>query len=110
LRQDEATHRRLYIQRSGLLHYNERRDAWQCCPLARWSVLDIWTYIHSNSVPYNAAYDVLTRIGIPIAEQRIGPFAVDRALGYGQLAVLRRGWPDLFNRFAARYPEARGYA
>lgn len=109
LRADEAVRRRQYLRRDGQLHFNQRRNAWQCCPLAYWSVMDIWTYIHSNSVPYNAAYDVLTRVGIPLDEQRIGPFAVERVLGYGQLAILKRGWPELFNRFAEQHPEARAY-
>ena len=43
-------------------------------------------------------------------DQRIGPFAVEAVVAYGQLARLREGWPEVFARFAARYPEARRYA
>lgn len=109
LRIEENTRRRLYLRRYGPLHFNQRRDAWQCSPIAKWSTADVWTYILSRDIPCNTAYDVLERIGVPLEEQRIGPFAVERALGYGQLAILKRGWPDLFNRFAEKYPEARSY-
>jgi hypothetical protein len=27
----------------------------------------------------------------------------------GQLAILKRGWPALYNRFAAAHPEAASY-
>ncbi len=70
---------------------------------------DVWAYIVSNNVSYNAAYDRLAEIGVPLAQQRIGPLAVERVLGYGQIALLKRGWPELWNRYAERYPEVRAY-
>jgi 3'-phosphoadenosine 5'-phosphosulfate sulfotransferase (PAPS reductase)/FAD synthetase len=109
LRADENVRRRLLIRTRGATFYNERRRIWTCCPIAAWSVRDVWSYILSRGILYNAAYDVLDRLGIPLAQQRIGPFAVERVLGRGQLAILKRGWPELFNRFIARYPEARSY-
>lgn len=58
---------------------------------------------------YNRAYDVLAGLGLPLREQRVGPLAVERAIGYGQLAILRRGWPQLYAAFVAKYPEAASY-
>lgn len=109
LRADESVGRRRLLAARGPLFHNARRGLWQCCPLRDWSARDIWTYIQAYDVPYNAAYDVLDRLGVPLEQQRIGPFAVERVLGRGQLAILKAGWPDLFNQFAARYPEARAY-
>jgi len=109
LRTDENARRRVLIRTRGATFYNERRRIWVCCPIAHWSVRDVWAYILSRGIVYNAAYDVLERIGVPLAQQRIGPFAVERVLGRGQLAILKRGWPDLFNRFCERYPEASAY-
>lgn len=82
---------------------------WHCNPLAWWTTRDIWTYIQAYDVPYNAAYDVLDRLGVDLDRQRIGPLANHRVLQFGQLAVLKAGWPSLYNEFAARYPEARNY-
>lgn len=108
LRMDENTHRRLYLKKHGTCHFAYGVGVWQCNPIANWSVRDVWAYIHANGLLYNRAYDQLVRIGVPLEAQRIGPFANARALGYGQLAILRRGWPDLYNAFAAAHPEARG--
>lgn len=107
LRADESARRRMLLRTSGDLYFSKTHQMWHCNPLAWWTVDDVWAYLLSRDVPYNAAYDVLERIGVPLEAQRIGPFAVARALGYGQLAILKRGWPDLYNQFAARYPEAR---
>ena len=109
LRTDENARRRLLLRQRGATFYSERRKLWICCPLAHWSVRDVWAYILSRDIAYNTAYDVLERIGVPLAQQRIGPLANERVLGRGQLAILKRGWSDLFNRFAERYPEARLY-
>ena len=82
---------------------------WQCNPIAHWTVMDVWAYIHIHAIAYNKAYDILTALRVPLDEQRIGALAQRTVLGYGQLEILKRGWPDLFNRFAARFPEARAY-
>ena len=109
LRMDENVRRRRLLLSRGATFYNERRRVWQCHPIAAWTARDVWAYILSRGLPYNAAYDVLDRIGAPLDQQRIGPLANERVLGRGQLAILKKGWPDLFNRFAAAHPEARSY-
>ena len=108
LRADENSRRRVHLRSLGTLYFAGNNQVWQCNPLAWWSVIDVWAYLRTYQAPYNAAYDKLSALGIPLERQRIGPLAVGRVLGYGQLALLKRGWPDLYNRFAARYPEARG--
>lgn len=109
LRAGENSRRYHYLKRFGTLHYAEKHGVWQCNPIAWWSDMDVWAYIHANQVPYSAAYDKLAALGVPLARQRTGPLAQGRALGYGQMAILKRGWPDLYNRFVERYPEASAY-
>lgn len=109
MRADENARRRLMLRTHGLLHYSKTHQMWHCNPLAWWTTRDIWTYIQAYDVPYNAAYDVLDRLGVDLDRQRIGPLANHRVLQFGQLAVLKAGWPSLYNEFAARYPEARNY-
>jgi hypothetical protein len=48
-------------------------------------------------------------LGVPPKAQRVGPFANWRALPYGQLALLKAGWPAEFEAFAERHPEARQF-
>lgn len=109
LRADENSRRRHYLRRFGTLHYATSNEIWQCNPLAWWSAMDVWAYLYANQVPYNTAYDKLQAMGLPLDRQRIGPLANARVLGYGQISILKRGWPDLYNRFAAAYPEATAY-
>lgn len=109
LRAEENSKRRMYLRKYSNLHYSQGHQMWLCNPIGHWKTSDVWAYIAGNGIPYNQAYERLEEIGVPRDRQRIGPLAVERALGYGQLAILKRGWPDVFNRFAERYPEARSY-
>jgi len=109
LRAKENSLRHIHLRKFGTLYFAQKHGVWQCNPIAWWSVQDVWAYIVSNDVPYNAAYDRLSEIGVALEYQRIGPLSQARALGYGQLQILKRGWPELFNQFANKYPEARSY-
>jgi 3'-phosphoadenosine 5'-phosphosulfate sulfotransferase (PAPS reductase)/FAD synthetase len=108
LRADEAAYRRRHLNSQGTLFHCAKTGKWHSNPIAWWTVLDVWAYLLVNSIAYNRAYDVMERIGLPLEDQRIGPF--DAALGAGALAIIKRGWPEHFNRIAARHPEARSYA
>lgn len=110
LRQDESSARRVHLRTFGALFFAQVDDCWHCNPIHDWTWRDVWAYIVSTGADYNRAYDRLEELGIPPERQRVGPLAVERVLGYGQLAILKRGWPDLFNRFAAKHPEARRYS
>lgn len=109
LRADENAYRTKYLRRYGPLAWIKRKELWQCCPLGDWTLQDVWGYLLSRHVPYNAAYDRMAEVGIPLREQRVGPLANRRAIPRGQLANWRRGWPRLFAEFAAKYPEAARY-
>ena len=108
LRQEESAKRRVHLRTCGLL-YQCKNGFWHCNPIGDWTWRDVWAFILSRGLDYNRAYDRLAELGVPPRRQRIGPLAVERVLGYGQLAILKRGWPELFNRFAAEFPEVRGY-
>lgn len=109
LRKDENSYRRVHLNRFGSLFFAQSDDFWHCNPIADWSVMDVWAYIVSRGIDYNRAYDKFTELGVAVERQRIGPFAVERALGYGQLSILKRGWPALYNRFTAVHPDASSY-
>jgi len=109
LRAEENSRRRVHLRTFGHLYYANNYQVWQCNPIAWWSAMDVWAYIYANQVPYNAAYDKLAALGVPLERQRLGPLAQWRALGYGQITLLKRGWPNLYNRFVERYPEASAY-
>ena len=110
IRADENSNRRKHIRAKGTLFYSAKSQQWQCYPLAGWSTADVWAYLVSRDVPYNRAYVRLAELGISPDRQRLGPFANARALPYGQLALLKQGWPEMFERFAELYPEAKQFA
>lgn len=114
LRADENANRKMHIRAHGTNLYAKKNRQWQCYPLAWWKDADVWAYIVSRNVAYNRAYDRLAEISVPLERRRIGPLAVSGSgthdpLHQGQLAILKRGWPNLFNRFSEHYPEARRY-
>lgn len=109
IRADENSRRKTHIRSFGTC-FEKKNGVVQCYPLAWWETRDVWAYLLSRNVPYNRAYDRLSEIGIAPDQQRIGPFASERALPYGQLAILKMGWPEQYERFKAAYPEAGGYA
>lgn len=108
LRAEESNARRITLRKSGLMYQTKSR-MWHVNPIGWWTVRDVWAYIYSRNIDYNKAYDKLEQMGIPREEQRIGPLAVERVLGFGQIAILKRGWPNLYNRFAKAYPEVKNY-
>jgi phosphoadenosine phosphosulfate reductase len=105
IRADESWDRRRCLKKFGLLH-RLPDGRWHCYPVGWWSLNDIWAYIVVNDLPYNRAYDRLSAIGVPAVEQRIGPFATQKALPFGMLGWLKAGWPREFERFAAANPVA----
>jgi 3'-phosphoadenosine 5'-phosphosulfate sulfotransferase (PAPS reductase)/FAD synthetase len=109
LRQEESNARRMHLRKLGPLFLAKSDGAWHCNPIHNWTWRDVWAYIVTNGLDYNKAYDRLEEIGVPPEQQRIGPLAVERVLALGQIAVLKRGWPDVYYRFVAVHPEAAIY-
>jgi len=109
LRQEENSVRRTHLRKNGPLFFAKSEKMWHCNPIHDWTARDVWAYIDSNAVDYNHAYDKLCEIGIDIEYQRIGPLAVERVLGYGQIAILKKCWPDVYHKFLEKHPEAANY-
>lgn len=95
LRAEESAYRRLNAARGPL--YQVASGQWHCLPLLGWTVDDVWAFIAGWDLPYNPVYDVLTRIGVPRSQQRIGPLPLARGW------ELRTGWPVLYERLVDRY-------
>jgi len=83
---------------------------WHCSPLAHFTKPDIWAYLVSREVPYNPVYDRLAELGVPLERRRVAPLTCFRVLQYGSAAILRSGWPDLYNTLAATFPRVREYS
>lgn len=109
IRAGENSYRRIHIRKYGDLFFVKQYRVWHCYPIAWWTTLDVWAYILSRGLLYNRAYDKMDEAGIPLEQQRIGPLAVERVLGRGQIALLKRLWPETYRAFIAAYPEMSTY-
>jgi phosphoadenosine phosphosulfate reductase len=112
LRQEESKGRRIMLRKHGSLFYAKSRDVMECFPLSRWTGKDVWAYIALNELPYPELYDYAedrerARNGAMFAANV--PTYGGESHYNGQLAALKQVYPDLFNHFAAEFPEVRCY-
>lgn len=108
LRMEESRARHL----SGIMHGNlfhlQRDGIMECRPVLRWTYDDIWAYIVSRDLDYNRAYDRMWEL--PEANRRVSYWAGETNIQFGRWVFLRQHYPELWNRFCERFPEARAYA
>ena len=113
LRAEESRVRAINTAQRGLLYRvqtGEYAGAWHCQPIARWSVLDVWAYLLTRGATYNAAYDRMDELGIPLERQRVGPPLDERAVAAGSMEVLRVGWPEQYAAWISAIPEGAAAA
>lgn len=106
VRKQESGARGIHLRSHGYIYYSGAWGHWSCCPLADWTHADVWAYIVARDIPYNPVYDRLAELGVPLEHRRVGPLTAWMVWQYGALAVLRAGWPELYNRFLVAFPEA----
>lgn len=109
LRSEESYGRHKLAQVRGQLFWQKRDALWECLPVAHLSYMDVWAYIIENEIDYCIVYDRLMGMGIPPEDCRLSYWAGETKRRWGRWAILKQGWPELFNRFAAMFPEVRSY-
>ena len=110
LRAEESGRRKIALLRGGVLYRVKADRLWHCCPLAWWSVRDVWAYIVEHDLPYNGLYDHCDAV-FPRESLRGGAWTSTLGANYnGRLVWLRKYYPDLWARFAAEFPEIRQYS
>lgn len=95
-------------QYRGAIFQYRRDGLWACQPIHDWEYNDVWAYIVSNDLDYCGAYDKLW--GAPEEDQRLSYWAGETKRRWGRWAWLKRNYPELFNQFAAEFPDVRNYA
>lgn len=108
LRLEESRGRRMLTVARGQNFHNQRDGIWQCLPVAQFTYADIWAYIASNRLDYNRVYDKME--DLPERERRVSYWAGETNRHMGRWVWLKHHYPDLFNRFAERFPEVRWYS
>lgn len=109
LRSEESYGRRKLAQVRGQLFWQKRHGLWECLPVAHLSYVDVWAYIVNHGVDYCAVYDRQMGLGLEPEDCRLSYWAGETKRRWGRWAILKRGWPGLFNRFAAEFPEVRSF-
>lgn len=107
LRAEESYGREMHAKYRGAVFRYKRDGLWGCQPIHDWGYNDVWAYIASNDVPYCGVYDKMW--DMPEEDQRLSYWAGETKRRWGRWAWLKRNYPELFNRFAAEFPEVRCY-
>lgn len=107
LRAEESYGRRKHAQVRGATFQYRRDRVWGCQPIHDWTYEDVWAFIVSRNLLYAGTYDKLW--DAPKEDQRVSYWAGETKRRWGRFAWLKRNYPDLFNRLAARIPEVRAY-
>lgn len=107
LRKEEDHGRKMHALTRGAVFWLKRDGIWGCQPLTDWGRNDVWGYIVSNNLSYCPVYDKMW--DMPDVDQRISFWAGRTKRTYGRWAWLKRNYPELFNKLAVRFPEARSY-
>lgn len=107
LRGEESYGRRMNARTRGATYQYKRDGLWACQPIWDWSYDDVWAFIVTAGLPYCGVYDRLW--DAPEVDQRLSYWAGETKRRHGRYAWLRRNYPELFNRLAARIPEVRNY-
>jgi predicted phosphoadenosine phosphosulfate sulfurtransferase len=109
IRSDESLHRYRAITsaKNGLIFNNWKwttkldRNLYNVYPIYDWRTEDIWIFHNKHTeLPYNKVYDLMTRAGVKISNQRLcQPFGDDQRRGLWLYHILEPNtWYKLLNR------------
>jgi len=103
LRREESKIRYLSIGKFGPLHEYQsgsNKGLWRSLPLFDWKTIEVGAYVVSRGLPI---LDIYKKMGF---EARSGMFGFGSSQ-FGRFAYLKHYYPDLFNKYAAEFPEIR---
>ena len=110
LRGAESNRRLMGIHNSGgFMTKTTVAGAYHARPLYDWQDGDIWLAHRLHDWPYNSAYDVMHRLGVPRHRLRIAPPTLS-INGAAKLQLAAKAWPSWFDRVAKRLPGVRAVA
>lgn len=105
MRADETLSRRRLFAARGPIY--RARGLTMACPLASWSVADVWAYTTSRGLPWHPLYDCE---GLGFTRETLSntSWITTHGVTSGRIAWLRRYYPDLHARLVAEWPHLRG--
>jgi 3'-phosphoadenosine 5'-phosphosulfate sulfotransferase (PAPS reductase)/FAD synthetase len=96
LRAEESKARKLNLSVRGEL-YQTKEGAWHCCPLGRWTVLDVFAYLVSNDIEINPCY-FHNALKDPEEIRLSWALPTPNGIRKGDLEHIRRYYPKQFAR------------
>jgi len=105
IRADETSGRRCLLRKRGAIY--EHDNSLRCAPLAWWTAADVWRAYDLGLLPLNPLYTKSHLL--PRNEIKNGSWLTCDRANHGRIAWLKDGWPELYNRLAAQFPEVRSY-
>lgn len=110
LRGAESSRRLMGIHNSGgYLTKVPQAGTYYARPIYDWQDGDVWRAHKLGSWPYNGAYDVMAKMGVPRHRLRIAPPSLS-VNGAAKLQLAAKAWPQWFERVAKRLPGTRAVA
>lgn len=109
LRAEESQGRKKNLRVRGPIHFSKQYGIYSFWPIGHLTFDDVWAYILSNDIDYCALYDKQFEMGLPFEDCRLSYWAGETNHEFGRWIVLKRGWPELFNKLADRFPEVRRF-
>lgn len=106
LRAEEAAGRRKLLQMKGK-SFQLANGYHVCQPIVDWTYEDVWAYIVTHNLQYNALYDGMW--DRPKHSQRVSSFGLSKALNYGPTAYMKMTHPELFNVLIQHTDEFKEY-
>lgn len=103
LRAGESQQRARHARARGEMFEGADRT-WYCQPLAYWSTADVWAYIASRELAYNAAYDRMEEARVERESQRVATLLGERGSGWGRHAIMQAAEPERFRELAREFP------
>lgn len=104
LRAEESVGRTANVKRRGMIYRSIETGMLHCIPLAYWSARDVWAYIVSRDLPYNAVYDKPWPGGREAI--RVGTWAGSdpETVRLGRWNFVRQHYPQLWQEMRRRFP------
>lgn len=112
LRAGESAGRRMSSLVNGQFYpikyqFVEGETHYHFTPISRWDDYDIWAYIASRNLQYNAVYDTYAKLGIPRKQWRVSMLLGESASNLGRFSFLKQIAPDKFDALAIDFPKIR---
>ena len=99
---------RAKLKSKGCFYYTKSDGIFHCCPVLNWTYEHIWAYILSNNLPYLKWYDIESHFD-GYENSRYSNWAGLFMYETGRIVRLKKSYPELYNNFAAEFPEVRDF-